>query len=141
MITLQIHLWLQLFHRILQRHQGSRFYGRFYPIGDTISFRLRSYQGAGPTCCTSWGWKSSCFWQKEKIILSVENPFNCWLWAVFIQLTLSKSLEDKRTYNSLEMVRFHSCCHGSKRRKDILDGSVRRSFHFVECNLSKRSSS
>ena len=52
------------------------------------------------------------------MVLSVEDPFNSWLWAVFIQLTLSKSLEDKRIYNSLEMVRFHSCCHGSKRRKD-----------------------
>ena len=55
---------------------------------------------------------------KRNVVLSVENPFNSWLWTVFIQLTLSKSLEDKRIYNSLEMVRFHSCCHGSKRRKD-----------------------
>lgn len=55
---------------------------------------------------------------KRGIIVSVENPFGSWLWAVFIRLTLTKSLEDKRIYNSLEMVQFHSCCHGSKRRKD-----------------------
>ena len=55
---------------------------------------------------------------KRNVVLSVENPFNSWLWTVFIHLTLNKSLEDKRIYNSLKMVRFHSCCHGSKRRKD-----------------------
>ena len=55
---------------------------------------------------------------KRHIIVSVENPFGSWLWAVFIRLTLTKSLEDRRIYNSLEMVQFHSCCHGSKRRKD-----------------------
>ena len=55
---------------------------------------------------------------KRNVVISVENPFNSWLWTVFIHLTLSKSLEDKRIYNSLKMVRFHSCCHGSKRRKD-----------------------
>ena len=62
------------------------------------------------------------FLAKRNVVLSVENPFNGWLWTVFIQLTLSKSLEDKQIYIyiyiSLELVRIHSCCHGSKRRKD-----------------------
>ena len=33
---------------------------------------------------------------KRRIIVSVENPFGSWLWAVFIRLTLTKSLEDKK---------------------------------------------
>ena len=72
---------------------------------------------------------------KWNVVLSVENPFNSWLWAVFIQLTLSKSLEDKRIYNSLEMVRFHSCCHGSKRRKDTGWLSTPEGFCSAECYL------
>ena len=64
------------------------------------------------------GLEIALYLTRRHIIVSIENPFGSWLWSVFIRLTLSKSLEDKRLYNSLEMVRFHSCCHGSKRRKD-----------------------
>ncbi len=42
----------------------------------------------------------------------MEHPYNCWLW------TMKRSLVSMKVYNRLEMVRFHSCCHGSKRKKD-----------------------
>lgn len=52
------------------------------------------------------------------IVVSIENPFSSYLWAALIQLTLQHSLQAMRVYNKMEMVRFHSCCHGSRRKKD-----------------------
>ena len=47
-----------------------------------------------------------------------ENPFGSYLWAALVQLTMRHALEVMQAYNKLEMVRFHSCCHGSRRKKD-----------------------
>ena len=55
---------------------------------------------------------------KKQVVISVENPFSSYLWAALIQLTMGHSLEAMQIYNKLEMVRFHSCCHGSRRKKD-----------------------
>ena len=55
---------------------------------------------------------------KRQVVISVENPFSSYLWAALIQLTMRHSLEAMQIYNKLEMVRFHSCCHGSRRKKD-----------------------
>ena len=52
------------------------------------------------------------------IAISIENPFGSYLWAALVKLTMEHSKRAMSLYNRLEMVRFHSCCHGSKRRKD-----------------------
>ena len=58
------------------------------------------------------------FASKRQVVISIENPFSSYLWAALVQLTLRHSLEAMQIYNKLEMVRFHSCCHGSRRKKD-----------------------
>ena len=58
------------------------------------------------------------FADERQVVISIENPFSSYLWAALVQLTLKHSLEVMRAYNKLEMVRFHSCCHGSRRKKD-----------------------
>ena len=50
--------------------------------------------------------------------VSIENPFGSYLWAALVKLTMAHSKQAMSLYHRLEMVRFHSCCHGSKRRKD-----------------------
>ena len=51
------------------------------------------------------------------IAVSVENPANSWLWAVLVCLAREHSDEAAKALNSLKMVLFHACCHGSSRRK------------------------
>ena len=58
------------------------------------------------------------FASKKQVVISIENPFSSYLWAALVQLTMRHSLEAMQIYNKLEMVRFHSCCHGSRRKKD-----------------------
>ena len=58
------------------------------------------------------------FAYKKQVVVSIENPFSSYLWAALVQLTMRHSLEAMQIYNKLEMVRFHSCCHGSRRKKD-----------------------
>ena len=53
---------------------------------------------------------------QKKLVISVENPANSWLWSVFAFLTRHKK-ELAEAYNALKMVLFHACCHGSTRRK------------------------
>ena len=54
----------------------------------------------------------------RQIAISIENPFGGYLWAALVKLTMEDSRQAMSLYNRLEMVRFHSCCHGSRRRKD-----------------------
>ena len=54
----------------------------------------------------------------RKIAISIENPFGSYLWAAMVKLTMEHSRQAMSLYNRLEMVRFHSCCHGSRRKKD-----------------------
>ena len=54
----------------------------------------------------------------NRVTVSIENPFGSYLWAALVKLTMEHSRQAMTLYNKLEMVRFHSCCHGSKRRKD-----------------------
>ena len=54
----------------------------------------------------------------RKVAISIENPFGSYLWAALIKLTMEHSKQAMSLDNRLEMVRFHFCCHGSKRRKD-----------------------
>ena len=54
----------------------------------------------------------------KRVAVSIENPFGSYLWAALVKLTMEHSKQAMALYNRLEMVRFHSCCHGSKRRKD-----------------------
>ena len=54
----------------------------------------------------------------RQVVISIENPFGSYLWAAMVQLTMEHSKQAMSLYNRLEMVRFHSCCHGSRRRKD-----------------------
>ena len=54
----------------------------------------------------------------REVAISIENPFGSYLWAALVKLTMEHSKQAMSLYNRLEMVRFHSCCHGSKRRKD-----------------------
>ena len=58
------------------------------------------------------------FLEGRKVAVSIENPFGSYLWAALVKLTMEHSKQAMSHYNRLEMVRFHSCCHGSKRRKD-----------------------
>ena len=58
------------------------------------------------------------FLEGRKVAVSIENPFGSYLWAALVKLTMEHSKQAMALYNRLEMVRFHSCCHGSKRRKD-----------------------
>ena len=51
------------------------------------------------------------------IAVSIENPANSWLWAVLVCLAREHSDEAAKALNSLKMVLFHACCHGSSRRK------------------------
>ena len=52
------------------------------------------------------------------IVISIENPRNSHLWSALAEIfrTLFSKFECI-LYNSLKMVDFHSCCHGSQRRK------------------------
>ena len=54
----------------------------------------------------------------NRVAVSIENPFGSYLWAALVKLTMEHSRKAMALYNKLEMVRFHSCCHGSRRRKD-----------------------
>ena len=54
----------------------------------------------------------------NRVAVSIENPFGSYLWAALVKLTMEHSRKAMTLYNKLEMVRFHSCCHGSRRRKD-----------------------
>ena len=54
----------------------------------------------------------------RQVAISIENPFGSYLWAAMVKLTMEHSKQAMSRYNRLEMVRFHSCCHGSRRRKD-----------------------
>ena len=51
------------------------------------------------------------------IVVSVENPANSWLWAVLVYWAREHSEAAAKALNSLVMVYFHACCHGSTRRK------------------------
>ena len=53
----------------------------------------------------------------NRVAVSIENPFGSYLWAALVKLTMEHSKKAMALYK-LEMVRFHSCCHGSRRRKD-----------------------
>lgn len=55
---------------------------------------------------------------KRSIIVSIENPANSWLWACLAHMARSRPVEHAQALNSLEMVTFHACCHGSTRRKN-----------------------
>ena len=89
---------------------------------------LGSHQGTEGQCAVRARTGSHLvFLAKRQIILSVENPLNSRLWTVFIQLTLSKSLDDKRIDNSLELVRFIPAVMGQRGAK-TLDGLVHQKF-------------
>ena len=54
----------------------------------------------------------------RSIVVSVENPGNSLTWAALVELLrieFSRKFAD--AYNSLQMLQFHSCCFGSKRKK------------------------
>ena len=51
------------------------------------------------------------------VVLSIENPANSWLWAVLVHLAREHSQAAAEALNSLVMVYFHACCHGSTRKK------------------------
>ena len=65
----------------------------------------------------SLGFQIAIYCLKYDIALSIEKPANSWLWAVFIWFTLQTTAEVAMLWNTLEMVQFQSCCHGSLRRK------------------------
>lgn len=55
---------------------------------------------------------------KRRVIISIENPANSWLWTCLVHMARESSLSCARSLNYLEMVTFHACCHGSTRRKN-----------------------
>ena len=54
---------------------------------------------------------------RHKVVISIENPANSWLWAVLVKLAREHSTEAATALNYLQFVYFHACCHGSTRRK------------------------
>lgn len=51
------------------------------------------------------------------VVLSIENPATSWLWACLVELARRHSHQAAQFYNMLNMVLFHTCCHGGTRRK------------------------
>lgn len=49
--------------------------------------------------------------------VSIENPGRSWLWAIFILFSMELDEPSRQLWNTLVMVQFHACCHGSTRRK------------------------
>ena len=54
----------------------------------------------------------------KNIIVSIENPWNSWLWSALVALARRNSDLACKLYNQLVFVQFHACCHGSTRRKN-----------------------
>ena len=52
------------------------------------------------------------------VVMSIENPWNSWMWSALVELARRKSPLACRLYNQLDFVQFHACCHGSLRRKN-----------------------
>ena len=52
------------------------------------------------------------------VVVSIENPWNSWMWSALVELARRKSLLACKLYNQLDFVQFHACCHGSLRRKN-----------------------
>lgn len=52
------------------------------------------------------------------IVVSIENPWNSWMWSALIEIARRKSTLACKLYNQLVFVHFHACCHGSSRRKN-----------------------
>ena len=52
------------------------------------------------------------------VVMSIENPWNSWMWSALVELARRKSPLACKLYNQLEFVQFHACCHGSLRRKN-----------------------
>ena len=63
------------------------------------------------------GFAVAQFCLRRDIVVSLENPRNSWLWVVFTELSRKCSEEQRRLWNTLDMVLFHACCHGSTRKK------------------------
>ena len=58
------------------------------------------------------------FCVKRNVLVSVENPGNSLTWAELVELLRQEFPRDfADAYNFLQMVQFHACCFGSKRRK------------------------
>ena len=51
------------------------------------------------------------------IVVSIENPWNSWMWSALVALAVKHSELACNLYNQLQFVQFHACCHGSSRRK------------------------
>lgn len=54
----------------------------------------------------------------KNIIVSIETPWNCWMWSALVALARQNSDLACKLYNQLVFVQFHACCHGSTRRKN-----------------------
>ena len=54
----------------------------------------------------------------KNVIVSLENPWNSWMWSALVALARLKSELACKLYNQLVFVQFHACCHGSTRRKN-----------------------
>ena len=52
------------------------------------------------------------------VVVSIENPWNSWMWSALVELARRKSPLACKLYNQLDFVQFHACCHGSLRRKN-----------------------
>ena len=64
---------------------------------------------------------------RHKVVISIENPANSWLWAVLVKLAREHSTEAATALNYLQFVYFHACCHGSTLHEgNIPLGSQRR---------------
>ena len=54
----------------------------------------------------------------KNIIVSIETPWNCWMWSALVALARQNSDLACKLYNQVVFVQFHACCHGSTRRKN-----------------------
>lgn len=73
---------------------------------------------------------------RRNIIVSAEGPVSSWVWAALIAMLLRDyTEEDAKLYNTLVMVDFHDCCHGSRRKKHTGWLSTRRVYQqlHAEC--------
>ena len=58
------------------------------------------------------------FCHRAQIVISIENPLRSWLWTAMVAIVRGRDDSLAATaYNALHLVSFHSCCHGSTRRK------------------------
>lgn len=89
-----------------------------YPLGvpGLNEFHLRKVENANILYALAL---KILLWAMHRgIIVSVENPASSWLWAALIALLRKHhTAAEAKLYNTLVMILFHACCHGSPRKK------------------------